>query len=335
MPVTPPAEQLVLDYLRRVADAANRTLRSDERLQFMAGLRAAIERRRGEAGADKLSDVAAVLNRFGDPGALVEQERRRLAEVTSPGPPASADAGAEESGLPPPERQNFSRTGRGGTPAAPTPPIVGRKPRAGVRVEGGVPIPAQDRPIASRSRPGRDVPGPGGNGDGRAGSPAQARRATRLRTRSALQSEQAPAPGTLGPLTAIRTFPREIIALMLLGAGGLIYPFPLWPLGALVALTSRTWSHRDKWLGVAGPLGFTVVGVVVLGQLSLSHGFSAYIDAARHGVGYLIRFGAVLGAAYLAWRVRRGARAPKPPPWSRQQRRLAAGPWHEGSRPDP
>ena len=54
MPVTPPAEQLVLDYLRRVADAANRTLRSDERLQFMAGLRAAIERRRGEAGADKL-----------------------------------------------------------------------------------------------------------------------------------------------------------------------------------------------------------------------------------------------------------------------------------------
>jgi hypothetical protein len=278
MPVTPPAEQLVLDYLRRVADAAHRMLGSDERLLFMARVRATIERSRREAGAEKPSEVAVVLNSFGDPYALVEQEQRRLAEASPGRPPASSAAGAEERDSLPRVRRRFGRTGRGGRPAAPRPPIAARKPR---------PV------LQEADEPGR------------------------------------PPASTLGPLTAIRTFPREVIALLLLGVGGLIYPFypfPLWPLGALIALTSRAWNHRDKWIGVGGPLAFTIVGVMVLGQLSLSHGFSAYILAARQGAGYLIRFGAVAGAAYLAWRIRRGERAPKSPPWVRRQRLLSAGP---------
>ena len=46
----------------------------------------------------------------------------------------------------------------------------------------------------------------------------------------------------------------------------------------------------------------------------------AYFHEAVTIGGYLIRAGAVLGAAYLAWRVRRGQRAPAAPPWRQSYR---------------
>ena len=44
----------------------------------------------------------------------------------------------------------------------------------------------------------------------------------------------------------------ESVATILLGVGGVIFP-PIWLLGAVVALASKVWDYRDKWVGLAGP----------------------------------------------------------------------------------
>ncbi|MEV3984931.1 hypothetical protein [Nonomuraea sp. NPDC049758] len=71
------ADQMVLNYVSRAADAAHGVLRPDQRLDFARRLRARIEAER--RGSQDARDVAKVLTRFGDPVALVEREARRLA----------------------------------------------------------------------------------------------------------------------------------------------------------------------------------------------------------------------------------------------------------------
>ncbi|YCK34035.1 hypothetical protein ACNF49_08060 [Actinomadura sp. ATCC 39365] len=71
------ADQMVLNYVSRAADAAHGVLRPDQRLDFARRLRARIEAER--RGSQDARDVAKVLTRFGDPAALVEREARRLA----------------------------------------------------------------------------------------------------------------------------------------------------------------------------------------------------------------------------------------------------------------
>lgn len=73
-------DQLVLEYLRRAGDIAHRTLRSDERLDFLTRLRMRIDEHRAEAGAVGPAQVRKVLDRFGDPVYLVERERQLLKE---------------------------------------------------------------------------------------------------------------------------------------------------------------------------------------------------------------------------------------------------------------
>ncbi|MGH3322451.1 MAG: hypothetical protein ACRDN9_20205, partial [Streptosporangiaceae bacterium] len=89
--MTEQADQVVLDYLRRAADAAHGVLRSDQRLDFMRRLRGRIEEMRRSAGANDPRSVHKVLSRFGDPARLVERERDRLAKEASPDaePPAA------------------------------------------------------------------------------------------------------------------------------------------------------------------------------------------------------------------------------------------------------
>jgi hypothetical protein len=115
--------------------------------------------------------------------------------------------------------------------------------------------------------------------------------------------------------TLARRNPLEATAVVLLGLGGLIYP-PIWLVGVLVALPSRRWDIRDKWLGLAVPAVVTIVGSagLAVGVRHLTAG--AYLHGAVMIGGYLIRAGAVLGAIYLAWRVQRGQRAGAPP-WRR------------------
>jgi hypothetical protein len=112
----------------------------------------------------------------------------------------------------------------------------------------------------------------------------------------------------------------EAIAIVLLGLGGAIYP-PIWVIGAIVALCSRKWDHRDKWLGLALPVFLAVFGamlVVVLGGDRQSIGQYAmefWVAASR-----LSRLAAVLGAGYLLSRAIKyqGKRIRRQPPWTQR-----------------
>jgi hypothetical protein len=110
----------------------------------------------------------------------------------------------------------------------------------------------------------------------------------------------------------------EAVAILLLGLGGLILPFPFWPIGAIVSMFSRVWDIRDKALAVTGPLLVTLA-VSVLAAVFVG-GSGNIIVAAFHAVrvdfGLMVRVGSVITAAYLAWRISKGPRV-KTPPWRR------------------
>ena len=114
---------------------------------------------------------------------------------------------------------------------------------------------------------------------------------------------------------------RESIAILLLGLGGLILPFPFWPLGAIAAMFSRLWDVKDKSLAVAGPLLVALAASVLTAAFIGGSGniILVYAHALHVGFSLLIRVGSVLTAAYLAWRVSRGPRV-KVPPWQRIKR---------------
>ena len=119
--------------------------------------------------------------------------------------------------------------------------------------------------------------------------------------------------------TALRA-PLETIAVLVLGIGGAIYP-PIWLIGALITVISRNWDLRDKWSGLAIPFVIIIFGAtlaVVLGgqHTSLgSYAFEAWLAASR-----LSRIAAVLSAVYLLWRLYKGPRKPRQPPWTMPRR---------------
>lgn len=128
------------------------------------------------------------------------------------------------------------------------------------------------------------------------------------------------APGLLwrladGVAVFVRRNVLEMIALALLGVGGAAFP-PLWLIGAVVATASRAWDLRDKWIGLAGPVVIVMMSVVVtlIGGGTRST-LGSYAYAVWLTVGRASRVAAVLGAAYLLWRLYRGPREPKQPPW--------------------
>jgi hypothetical protein len=132
----------------------------------------------------------------------------------------------------------------------------------------------------------------------------------------------APAPALPTVRALARSHPLETVAILVLGVGGLILPF-LWIPGALVALASRVWDARDKWLALLGTPLFLLAALIAAGVLvGGRHGFfDEFIHAFDAYREYLLRAGAVLSAVYLAWRIRRGPRMRSLPPWQRPQRR--------------
>ena len=116
-------------------------------------------------------------------------------------------------------------------------------------------------------------------------------------------------------ISLARRHKLETAALLLLAAGGILFP-PIWIAGALLATASRVWDIRDKWLGLALPVLLTVVGTVLIMVLGGRRGnMTSYVMEAWVAAGRLSRLLAVAGAAYLAWRLHRGRRAPRQPPW--------------------
>jgi hypothetical protein len=113
----------------------------------------------------------------------------------------------------------------------------------------------------------------------------------------------------------------EAVAILLLGLGGLILPFPFWPIGAIVALFSRLWDVKDKSLAITGPLLVTLALSVIVAPFVGGSGNVIVVYFHAIGVSFrlLVRVGSVLTAAYLAWRVSKGPRV-KVPPWRRYTR---------------
>ena len=112
----------------------------------------------------------------------------------------------------------------------------------------------------------------------------------------------------------------EAIAVGLLGLGGAIYP-PIWLIGVAVAVWSRKWDHRDKWLGLALPVFlviFAAMLVVVLGGQRQTIG--QYTMEFWVAAGRLSRLFAVLSAGYLLGRAVKyqGTRIKRQPPWTQQ-----------------
>ena len=125
-------------------------------------------------------------------------------------------------------------------------------------------------------------------------------------------------PAVLAEAWALaRKHPLEAVSVILLGVGGLILPFPFWLIGGLVALRSRRWDARDKWIALAGPPLVTFAVLLIRAATSPGNFFSAFYHASQHDVGLSIRAGCVLCAGYLVWRLRRGPRMRTLPPWQR------------------
>jgi hypothetical protein len=114
-----------------------------------------------------------------------------------------------------------------------------------------------------------------------------------------------------------RDHPTEALAVVLLGLGGAIFP-PVWLLGVIAALASRAWDYRDKWIGLAGPVLLLVVGTVAGISLGASRSSAgSYFHETWVYADVLSRVGAVLGTAYLVWRLRHPRREPPIPPWTK------------------
>src|SRR5271165_5799887 len=89
-PMSPPAEQLIRDYLNRLSVAARGQLGPDDRRALVNRTRDFIERKTGLAGPPTAIEVARLLAGLGDPSRLVQQERRRLSAVRGEMPEPAA-----------------------------------------------------------------------------------------------------------------------------------------------------------------------------------------------------------------------------------------------------
>ncbi|WP_433435205.1 hypothetical protein [Nonomuraea sp. CA-141351] len=298
------ADQLVLNYVSKAADAAHGVLRADQRLDFAKRLRARIEVER--RGSQNAREVSKVLARFGDPVALVEREARRLAEAGVPtkrdastygpstghdpgGPPQAAAAPAQRPGTlgeEPALRQETASTMR-------FPTIVD---------DGDAPPGVQAyRRIAQESlgrRPGRGLPFAG------------------LR-RVAMSSANPMATGGRDARTIVKEHPRETAAMVILVVAALLLPFGLppvaifevpvlvWAAGAVIVLFSESWTLRDKLLGIGAPLFGYVVGGVLIGGLRVGGepGVQAFFTQFYDVSGTMFILGTGVGVVWLAYRL--------------------------------
>jgi len=340
----PSGEQLVTDYLTRVAQQA-RHLPKGARMAFVGRTRALVERELGGPGALTDPDhVSAVLDRLGTPEDLVIQERTRIDRNWVKKRASSKEEGeAAAAALTGPlnrsltlrrrlstDTQAGQRTSSDGPGTGPVTPVEGTPVPGSPGARPPGPRGTAPRAAGPRSTSLRGV-GPRGAGLRSVGPQSSGPRGGGLRSAGSPGAGPGHQDGTApGPhsgswkemLADTRQLAREhlleTIAILLLGLGGLILWFPFWPIGAIVALFSRLWDVKDKSLAIAGPLLVVLAGSV-LGALIIGGSGTVvvvYFHAVRVDFNILVRVGCVLTAAYLAWRVTRGPR-PKVVPWQR------------------
>ncbi|MFC5824863.1 hypothetical protein [Nonomuraea insulae] len=274
------ADQLVLNYVSKAADAAHGVLRADQRLDFAKRLRARIEVERH--GSQNAREVAKVLARFGDPVALVEREAHRLADAgVATKRDAAPAAGAD------------TQRATGSTLHFPAIADDGGPPPPGVRAYRKI---AQER-LEGEGR-GRGLPFAG------------------LR-RAAMSSANPMATGGRDARTIVKEHPRDTAAIVILVVAALLVPFELpalaifqvplvvWAVGAVMVLSSTSWSLRDRILGVGAPLlGYSVGGVLIGGlRVGVEAGVQAFVTQFFDVSGTMFMIGTGVGVVWLAYRL--------------------------------
>ena len=295
-------DQLVQAYLSRVAEAA-RHLPKGARIAFVGRTRAQIEQQAGAEGMADPGKVAEVLAALGEPEELVRAERLRIDNRWLKN--RGHDAGSEEAtaaAVPASSPRVYRPLRSRWKPAAPVTRPLPRDDSTGPDDVQGHTVPQEPDPTVPPPWPG-DLnaimpPGPA----------VPERRPSRGHGPTPLDSVWQLA----------RAHKLESIAVVVLGLGGLILPFPFWLAGAFVATFSRLFDGRDKTLAWLGPALFALVGslVTALFMGGKQNPIMIYTGALKADFGLLVRFGCVLSAGYLAWRVRKGRRV-KIPPWKR------------------
>ncbi|MDP9848492.1 hypothetical protein [Streptosporangium lutulentum] len=179
------ADQLVLEYVSRAADAAHGVLPPRQRIDFVGRLRKRIDAER--TGAEGPEAVAKVLARFGDPAALVRREVRRLeGETPSGGVPETPGetGGAAEAVVPAPTPGSLTESlGEADRPAGVVVPAPASGLHDSAEPSSGRPASGEsgsewlDFPEASTGNPRRShpygaAPGAHHSGAGAPGSPA-------------------------------------------------------------------------------------------------------------------------------------------------------------------
>lgn len=324
-------ERLVLDYLGQVADLAHGRLTPEARVAFLGRLRAGIEEQRAgrDGGRQHTLDV---LDALGDPKRLVEAECLRLIDQEiRDGKPAEdgksaaddeavrSELGAASAVVPDwPEREQAGRNGEQGDAEPSRRRSRGRRGRRQVN--------AAD---LRRSTHIEREPPPWRRDDAR---PARRRRAAKNR-----DSARTPSSGTgwqsgagrrvqpggglvaegFNPVSGaeameiLRTHRRESMALLLIGVGGLLFPYVFWPVGAFLVLGSAVWLGREKWIGLGAPVAITALAVISTGSSRANPragvDYYAYWSALLDVGPIAFRIAAVGGAAYLFFRLLRNA----------------------------
>jgi hypothetical protein len=317
-------DQLVQDYLTRVAAAA-RHLPKGARMAFVGRTKAQIERQVGAVNRADPGQVMQVLAAVGEPEELVRAERLRIDNKwlkkrgqdehphgpTAPAAPGTS--GGPKMYRPRTYQPRFHRPlNSRWRPATPPPrrpvPQTPPAPDPTVTLDGTVLPPGTVTPGPDPTVP-PPWPGdldalmpPGTATDGRRPAPAE---------------KQTPTPLD-GAWQLARGHLVESVAVVLIGLGGAILPFPFWLAGVVVALFSRLWDGRDKVAAIGGPVLVALLGAVVSALfMGGKHNVVAiYLHALHVETSLWIRLGCVLTAVYLGWRVSKGRR-PKIPPWKR------------------
>jgi hypothetical protein len=314
-------DQLVQDYLTRVAGAA-RHLPKGARIAFVSRTKAQIERQVSAVGTDDPGQVLEVLAALGTPEELVREERLRIDSkwLTKRGHDAdSITAAAATPSKPRVYQPRVHRTlhsrWRPATPslprkATPGPTAAPGSPQTGP-VNGSGPAPTGPEPVSPPPTGPEPVSPPQWPGDLAAMMPPGPE-----------PGEDGSAPVTQTPLDGIWQLARghmlESTAVVVIGLGGAILPFPFWLVGALVAMFSRLWDGKDKLLALTGPVLVDLAGSMLSAVFMGGHAnaIMIYTHALHVESGLWIRLGCVLTALYLGWRVSQGRRV-KVPPWKR------------------
>ncbi|GII58484.1 hypothetical protein Pth03_68730 [Planotetraspora thailandica] len=263
------ADQLVLEFVSRVADAAHGRLRPEQRLDFVQRLRESVERARG--GSEDPRRVAKIIAGFGSPAELIEGELRRIAAAQQATPPVEERA---TSVFPVIADEPDPRT-------VPPGVTLGRRlarERLGRRADRPAPLMRLRRAAMA-----------GGNPMATGGRDARTIFLNNRRETLALALLVA----------AALLVPFRLPTLV-------IFPIPgiVWAVAALVVLSCQEWSMGDRLTGLAAPVVTYAVGGVLLGTARNTGGGVQTFMVSFHNVsGVMFILGTAAGVSWLAYRL--------------------------------